>query len=239
MPVNTQTEASVASETVQFTSDKVQINAFLAHPAKPAGPVPGLVVIHEWWGLTDHIKDIARRFAKVGYAALAPDLYARQGSKVTRDANEASQLMSALSSQLALRDLNAAVGCLKSQPSIDGLRLGVVGFCMGDTLALTMAGHNSELKAAVIFYGKVPPIESFKYLLCPILYHYGEQDDWVTKQEVQRLRDGLTQFGKPGEVVTYPAPHAFFNDTRPDVYRKDEAAKAWQKTLQFLQQHLG
>ena len=238
MPVNIPTDITISSETVQFTSDKTPINAFFARPSKPAKLIPGVVIIHEWWGLNDHIKDIARRFAKAGYAALAPDLYARQGSKVAADANEASKLMSGLSSQSALRDLNAAVTCLKAQPSIDGLRLATVGFCMGGTLALTMAGHNSELKAAVVFYGKVPPIESFKYLLCPILYHYGEQDDWVTTQEVQRLRDGLAQFGKPGEVVTYPAPHAFFNDTRPDVYRKDLAENAWQKTLQFLQHHL-
>lgn len=232
------TMPTVASETVQFVSDQVTINAFLAHPAQRT-PAPAVVVIHEWWGLNDHIKDLARRFANEGYAALAPDLYSRLGHKVTSDSNEAAKLMSALSSQLALRDLNAAVQYLKRQPFVEPLSIGVVGFCMGGTLALTMATHNSDLKAAVIFYGKVPPIETLEYLLCPILYHYGEQDDWVTKQEVDRLRQGLTQFGKPGEVVTYPCPHAFFNNTRPDVYREREAKQAWQRTLQFFKPHLG
>jgi carboxymethylenebutenolidase len=110
---------------------------------------------------------------------------------------------------------------------------------MGGTLALTIAGHNSDLKAAVAFYGKVPPIETMEYLVCPVLFHHGAKDGWVTKQEVDRLRQGLEQFGKPGEVASYPqADHAFFNDTRPEVYRKDDAAEAWRRTLQFLANHL-
>ena len=229
--------SAVASETVQFVSDNVTIKAFLAHPAQRA-PVPAVVILHEWWGLNDHTKDIARRFAGDGYAALAPDLYSRLGSKVTTDPTEAANLMITLSSQVALRDLNAATTYLKQQPFVDPLGIGVLGFCMGGTLALTMATHNSDLKAAVIFYGKVPPIETLEYLLCPVLYHYGEQDTWVTKQEVDRLRQGLAQFGKPGEVVTYPGPHAFFNNTRPEVYREPEAQQAWQRTLEFLRQHL-
>jgi carboxymethylenebutenolidase len=229
---------TVASETVQFLSDQVTIKAFLAHPASRA-PAPAVVIIHEWWGLNDHIKDLARRFASEGYVALAPDLYSRLGNKVTSDPAEAAKLMNALSSQLALRDLNASVQYLKRQPFVEPLSVGVVGFCMGGTLALTMATHNSDLKAAVIFYGKVPPSETLEYLLCPVLYHYGEQDDWVTKQEVDLLRQGLAKFGKPGEVVTYPCPHAFFNNTRPDVYRERDAKQAWQRTLQFLAQHVG
>ncbi len=230
---------AVASETVQFSSDHVTIPAFLASPAEVRGRLPAVVVIHEWWGLNDHIKDIARRFAAEGCAALVPDLYARQGSRVTADPNEAAKLMEALSSQAALRDLNAAVQHLRGQPAVDPLRLGVVGFCMGGTLALTLATHNSDIKAAVPFYGKVPPIETLDYLLCPILYHYGEQDAWVTKQEVERLKEGLQKYGKPGEVVTYPnCQHAFFNNTRLEVYRELEAAQAWRRTLQFLADHL-
>ncbi len=229
---------SPVDQQVEFKSGKITVRGFLARPDGAPGPQPAVVVIHEWWGLNDHIKDIARRFAARGYVALAPDLYSRLGSKVTKDASEAARLMSQLSSQDALLDLNAAIGFLKQQPAVDARRIGLVGFCMGGTLALTMATHNSDIKAAVIFYGKVPPLETLDSLLCPVLYHYGEQDGWVTKQEMERLRQGLQQFGKPGEVVTYQAQHAFFNDTRPEVYRKEDAEAAWRRTIEFFTRHL-
>ena len=228
------------TSTVQFSSDNVTIKAFLARPAATKGQLPAIVIVHEWWGLTDHIKDLARRFANEGYVALAADLYSRLGYKVTKDAGEAAKLMESLSSQASLRDLNAATKYLTQQPFVDGMRIGAVGFCMGGTLALTMAEHNSDIKAAAVFYGKVPPIETFRYLLCPILYHYGAKDGWVTKQEVDRLKQGLEQHCKPGTVHTYPeANHAFFNDTRPDVYSPQDAKLAWERTLQFFKEQLG
>ncbi len=234
-----ETSAALVADTVQFVSDGQSIRAYLARPPTAARPLPAVLIIHEWWGLTDHMKDLARRFAKEGYAALVPDLYARQGSAVTTDANEAAKLMSQLSSQHALRDLNAATAYLTRQAWIEPSRIGVVGFCMGGTLALTTATHNSDVKAAVIFYGKVPPIETLDSLLCPILFHHGAQDGWVTGKEVDTLRQGLTQYGKRGEVVSYPAAgHAFFNDARPDAYHPASAAQAWQRTLRFFTEHL-
>jgi carboxymethylenebutenolidase len=162
------------------------------------------------------------------------------GNKVTKDPNEAAKLMESLQSQDALKDLNATTRHLRQQPFVDPLKIGAVGFCMGGTFTLMLASHNSDVKAAVPFYGQIPPTDSLKYLLCPILYIYGGQDGWIKKQEVERLREGLKQFGRPGEVSIYPdCPHAFFNDTRPDVYRPHEARDAWQRTLQFLGQHLG
>jgi carboxymethylenebutenolidase len=215
------------------------IGAFLARPAAEK-PAPGVVVIHEWWGLNDHIKDIARRFAREGFVALAPDLYSRMGNKVTRDANEAAKLMESLQSQHVLKDLNATTRYLTQQPFVDAWKIGVVGFCMGGTFALMLASHNSDIKAAVPFYGQIPPTDSLQYLLCPILYIYGEQDGWIKTQDVERLRQGLKQFGRPGDVRVYPnCPHAFFNDTRSDVHRPREAADAWQRTLAFLRSHLG
>ena len=230
---------AVDTSSVEFVSDGATITGFLAKPATAAKLSPAIVIIHEWWGLNDHIREIARRFAQEGYVALAPDLYSRQGHKVTKDATEAASLMNALSSQAVLRDLNVATKFLKQQPGVEPARVAILGFCMGGTFAINQAMQNSDLKAAVIFYGKVPPIESFKYQLCPILYHYGAQDGWVTKQEVDILKQGLQQHGKPGEVIVYPeAGHAFFNDTRPDAYRPKEAAEAWQRTLRFLAQHV-
>ena len=235
----TSTATSLETATVQFSSDNVTIKAFLARPAGVKTQLPAVVVIQEWWGLNDHIKDIAQRLAREGYAALAPDLYSRLGYKVTTDPAEAAKLMESLSSQAALRDLNAATKFLKQQPFIDGQRIGCVGFCMGGTFALIMAGHNSDLKASVVFYGKVPPIESFRYLLSSVLYHYGAKDGWVTKQEVERLQQGLQQYGKPGSVHIYPeAGHAFFNDTRPEAYHPQDAKLAWERTLQFFATHL-
>lgn len=231
--------AEVATETVQFPSDGVAIRAFLAGPAAASGPSPAVLVIHEWWGLNDHIQDIARRFARAGFVALVPDLYSRHGNKVTKDSAEAAVLMNALSAQLSLRDLNTAVQYVKTLPGVDPLRIGAVGFCMGGTFTLTLATHNSDVKAAVPFYGKVPPLETMDYLLCPVLYHWGAKDGWVTRQEVDRLRQGLEQFGKPGRVCIYPeADHAFFNDTRPEVYRQTDAQLAWDRTLEFLGEHL-
>src|SRR3989338_1805279 len=226
------------TETVEFRSDGTSVRAALAKPAGPGG-APAILIAHEWWGLTDHMRELAQRFAQAGYAALVPDLYARQGSKVTADPAEAARLMNELSSQLALRDLNAAAGFLKQQTFVDPQRVAIVGFSMGGTLALTQATHNSYLKAAVVFYGKVPPVETLAYLLCPVLYHYAAKDGWVTRQEVDRLRDGCAKLGKTAEVAIYPdADHAFFNSTRPEVYRAQDAARAWDRTLGFLAEYV-
>ena len=237
--MSTAMTTGVASETVQYVSDGASLPAFLAHPTGTTAPMPGLLVLHEWWGLTDHTRDVARRFAQEGFAALAPDLYARQGSKVTQDPAEASKLMSAVSSQAILRDVNAAIQFLKTKPYVEGRALGIVGFSMGGMLALTQAAHNSDLKAAVCFYGKVPPVETFRYQLSPIQFHYPAKDGWVTSQDVALLRQGFEKEGKPGEIHTYPeAQHAFFNNTRPEAYRAEDARLAWERTLQFLRRHL-
>ena len=187
--------AELQTETVQFPSDNFTIKAFLARPQSLTGQAPGIIVIQEWWGVNDHIKHIAQRLAREGFVALAPDLYSRLGYKVTKDANEAGRLMESLSSQAALRDLNAATKFLQQQSFVDPQHLGVVGFCMGGTFALMMATNNSTIKASVPFYGKVPPIETMNYLLCPVLYHRGGKDGWVTSQEADRLKEGLAKFG--------------------------------------------
>ena len=224
---------------VRCDIDGALLETVLMLPAKILEPVPLLLVLHEWWGLTAHIREVARRLAWEGYAAAVPALYARLGSTVTEDPAEAAKLMSALSSQAALRDLNVVIQTLKAHPAVDALRIGMIGFSMGGTIALTMATHNSDLKAAVVFYGKVPLLESLDALLCPLQYHFPAKDEWVTKAEVALLQQGLRSFGKAGEVHAYPeAGHAFFNETRPEVYRPEDAQVAWQRTLRFLRQHV-
>lgn len=228
-----------SQEPVQFVSDGAAIRGFLTKPTHVPVGAPAVLLLHEWWGLNDTIRERARRLATEGYVTLAVDLYSRQGSKVTAVPQEAAALMNAVSSQHVLRDLNAATRWLKALPAVDPLRIGIVGFSMGGTLALTQAGHNSDLKACVVFYGKVPPIESFRYFLCPIQYHYGAKEQWVTRKEVDLLRDGLQQQGKPFEIHIYPdADHGFINEGQRDVYRSDDARLAWTRTLAFLQTHL-
>jgi carboxymethylenebutenolidase len=232
--------ASIRETTVPYQSGNVGMKAFVAAPQTKERR-PAIIVVQEWWGLTDHIKDIARRYAVEGYVAIAPDLYSRLGHALTRDAGEAGKLMNTLKEEDGLADLTATVAYLKSVPEVDAARIGVTGFCMGGSYALLLPCVNAEIKAAVPFYGQVPnPDTLIQNLACPVLYVYGEDDGWITKADVQRLAAALKKYNKAGEIKTYPgAPHAFFRDTDPSVYRPEAARDAWARTKAFLNQHLG
>ncbi len=207
---------------------------FLASP-KQNTPGPALILIQEWWGLNDHIKDIAGRLAAEGFVTLAPDLY---DGKVTKDPNVAGGLMQSLDEKTALEKLNSAVESLKSNPNVKG-KIGVIGFCMGGTFSLLLACRNKDIRAAVPFYGKVAPDSVLEHLGAPVMYVYAGKDQWITKQEVDRLDQFLRKSGKPGEVVRYAnADHAFFNDTRPEVYSPGDAKDVWNKTIGFLKSNL-
>ena len=231
---------SIRETTVQYQSGKIGMKAFVAGP-QTTGKRPAIIIVQEWWGLTDHMKDIARRYAAEGYVAIAPDLYSRLGHALTTDAGEAGKLMNTLKQEDGLADLNATVGYLKSVPEVDATKIGITGFCMGGSYALMLPCINSEIKAAVPFYGQVPnPDTPIQKLACPVLYIYGEDDGWITKADVQRLAGALKKYNKPGEIKTYPgAPHAFFRDTDPSVYRPEAAKDAWARTKAFFKQHLG
>ena len=231
---------SIRDTMVQYPSGNVTMKAFVAAP-NTKEKRPTVIVIQEWWGLTDHIKDIARRYAAEGYVAIAPDLYSRLGYALTTDAGEAGKLMNTLKQEDGLNDLNATVAYLKSVPEVDGARIVVTGFCMGGSYALMLPCVNPAIKAAVPFYGQVPnPDAPLQKLACPILYLYGEDDGWITKADVQRLAAALKKYNKPGEIKTYPgAPHAFFRDNDPSVYRPEAAKDAWSRTKAFFKQHLG
>lgn len=226
-------------EMIQYPSDGMTMHAYLAVP-EGKGYFPSVIVIQEWWGLNEHVKDIARRYAMEGYVAIAPDLYTRLGHKITADPNEAGRLMNSLPQEDGLKDLNATVAFLKTRNEIDANRIGVTGFCMGGGYALMLPCVNSGIKAAVSYYGPVPnPDTPLKNLGSPVLYIFGEDDGWITKSDVERLRVAFQKYKKPGEIKTYPGcPHAFFNDTRPDVYRMAEAGDAWVRTLDFFSQYL-
>ena len=224
---------------VQYRSDGVTVHAFLVGP-QAKGPWPAVIVVQEWWGLNEHIKDVARRYAREGYIAIAPDLYSRLDHAVTTDAGEAGRLMNALTMEDGLTDLQATLAYLKTVPEVEVARIGVTGFCRGGSYALMLPCVTTEIKAAVPFYGQVPnPDTPIKNLACPVLYIYGEEDGWITKTDVQRLGDALKKYGKPGTIKTYPgAAHAFFNDTRKDVYKATEAKDAWARAVAFFKEHL-
>jgi carboxymethylenebutenolidase len=232
--------ASIRETTVKYLSGTVSMKAFVAAPVVDEKR-PAIIVIQEWWGLTDHIKDIAKRYAAEGYVAIAPDLYSRMGHALTTDPTEAGKLMNALKQEDGLKDLNATVSYIKSAPEVDRTRIGVTGFCMGGSYALLLPCVNADIKAAVPFYGQVPnPDRPLEKLSAPVLYFYGEDDGWITKADVQRLAAAFKKHGKVGEIKTYPgAPHAFFRDSDPSVYRPEAAKDAWDRTKAFFKKHLG
>jgi len=224
---------------VQYPSEGVTVRAYLVGEKGNANR-PAIIVVQEWWGLNDHMKDIATRYAKEGYIAIVPDLYSRLGNKVTKSPDEAGKLMGMLKQEDGLKDLQATIAYLKTVPEVDAARIGVTGFCMGGSYALLLPCVNSSIKAAAPFYGQVPnPDTPLQKLACPVLYIYGEDDGWITKADVQRLANALKKYDKAGEIKTYPgAPHAFFNNTRQDVYKQVEAKDAWARTLAFFKKHL-
>lgn len=232
--------ASIRETTVKYLSGTVSMKAFVAAPVTNEKR-PAIIVIQEWWGLTDHIKDIAKRYAAEGYVAIAPDLYSRLDHALTTDPAEAGKLMNALKQEDGLKDLIATVGYIKSSPEVDRTRIGVTGFCMGGSYALLLPCVNADIKAAVPFYGQVPnPERPIEKLSAPVLYFYGEDDGWITKADVQRLAAALKKYGKVGGIKTYPgAPHAFFRDNDPSVYRPEAAKDAWARTKAFFKKHLG
>jgi carboxymethylenebutenolidase len=227
---------------VQYPSDGATVRAYLAGQSGSAKR-PAVIVVQEWWGLNDHVKDIVRRYAQEGYVAIAPDLYSRLGNQVVPNGNSdlAGKLMSSLKQEDGLKDLQATIAYLKTVPEVDATRIGVTGFCMGGSYALMLPCVSQDIKAAVPFYGQVPsPDAPLQKLASPVLYIYGEEDGWITKADVQRLATALKRYNKQGEIKTYPgAPHAFFNDTRKDVYKPVEAKDAWLRSLAFFKQHLG
>lgn len=216
---------------VEFQAGGRAAGGYLVEP-EAEGAHPGLIVIHEWWGLNEHIKDITGRFAKKGYVALAPDLY---DGAVTKDSAKAAELMQGLDQGKALEILSGAVNFLRLQAGVNAEKIGVTGFCMGGTFSLLLACHDSSIKASAPFYGDVPTDDVIKNLSAPVLFIGAENDPWITKDKMERLRAAIQEFGKEGEVKIYNGVgHAFFNDTRPEAYDRMAAQDAWNRVGEFL-----
>lgn len=202
-----------------------------------AGAGPGLIVIQEWWGLVDHIKQLVDRFAAEGFVALAPDLY--HGTQA-RSPDEAGKLLMALNIAEAAVDMRGAADYLLALPSVRPKKVGAIGFCMGGQLALFAAQeHPDRISAAVDFYGIHPrvAIDPAK-LRVPILAHFGRADQSVKEADARALAARCQAAGATFETHFYDAGHAFFNDSRPQVFDQPSADLAWQRTLAFLRTHL-
>jgi len=224
-------------EIIEFASNGGTASGYLAEPDAGTG-VP-LVVIQEWWGLVPHIQDVCDRFAAEGFLALAPDLYRGES---TSEPDEAGKLMMALNMEQAAKDLSGAVDEVSLRSSGD--RVGITGFCMGGGLALVAATQRPDkLKACVPWYGLIPWPDAQPYwdrLDAAVLGHYAGEDGFFTPEAAEELAADLRSRGKEVEIVIHPGvDHAFFNDTRPEVYNAAAAGSAWQQTVGFLLTNLG
>ena len=225
---------------VEFPSDGGADRGYLAVPSSGHGP--GVVVIQEWWGLVDQIKEVCERFASEGFVALAPDLFHGTTASYS-EPDEARKLVMALNIQQAARDMGGAVDYLRGLAAVDGEGLGVIGFCMGGGLALLLAVQRPDaIKAALPFYGAPPeqagPVD-WSRLQAAVQGHYAEHDDFLGPDVARRLEQQWRDAGKQAEVFVYPGTHhAFFNGDRPEVYDPAAAQLAWQRALTFLRQTL-
>jgi carboxymethylenebutenolidase len=205
---------------------------YLATP-KAGESAPGFVVIQEWWGLNDQMKNTADRLAEAGYRALVPDLFR---GKVATSVDEANHLMSGLNfPDAAGEDVRGAVQYLKQSSK----SVAVGGFCMGGAVTLLAALKVPEMDAGVVFYG-IPPIDAglFKNISTPLILHYANIDDWCTPEKVNEVEAALKQSKSKFEFYRYNAKHAFMNEARSEVYDAASAKTAWERTLAFLSKAL-
>jgi carboxymethylenebutenolidase len=227
-------------EMVTFPSNGGQAEGYLAVPE--AGSGPGVVVIQEWWGLNQQIKEVCDRYAAEGFVALAPDLYHGESTAPPK-ADEAGQLMMSLNIEQAAKDMAGAVDYLTSNEAVTSDGVGVVGFCMGGGLALWLGTLRPDaVKAVVSYYGIIPwPAAQPDYskLQAAVQGHYGENDDFADSESVRKLEEELKGLGKEVEFYTYPGVgHAFTNHHSPDVFHEEHSNTAWGRTIAFFRRRL-
>lgn len=244
--VTTDTKGLVAGE-VKIPAPGGAIPAYRAMPAA-GGPFATVLVVHEIFGVHEHIKDICRRLAKAGYFAVAPALYARQGDVTgMADMKDVMKVVSRVPDSQVAADLDATVAWAASTGKADTAKLGSVGFCWGGRQVWLYAAHNPRLKAGVAWYGVLrwtkntltpkDPIDLVAQMNAPVLGLYGGADEHIPTPEVEELRMSLKAAGKPSEIIIYPkTPHGFNADYRP-TYRPRQARDAWKRMLAWLKDH--
>lgn len=220
-----------AGSDIDFASNGETIRGYLAAPASGSGP--GVLVLQEWWGLVDHIRDICDRLAREGFVALAPDLYR---GEATGDPDQAGRLMMGLEIPRAARDLDGAARTLLQHGATTGSKLGAIGFCMGGQLALFAATRNPRIGAVVDFYGIHPNVTlELSGLKAAVMGIFAERDTFVPPEAARKLEADLGANGIDTEFEVFEGvDHAFMNETRPDVYDAAAAARAWGKMVKFL-----
>ncbi|MGA9966233.1 MAG: dienelactone hydrolase family protein [Terriglobales bacterium] len=228
---------AATSTSVSYKSGDETVQALMYTP-EGKGPFPGILVIHEWWGLNDWVKERASKLSDLGYVALAVDLYR---GKVATTPDEAHEIMRGVPDDRAARDLHAAFEFLKSQPNAKKDRIASIGWCMGGGYSFNVALQEPTLTADVINYGHLATDpRSLKKINASILGIFGGQDRGITVEDVKKFEQTMKQMGKKVEIVIYPnAGHAFENPNNQTGYRADDAADAWKRTVKFLAETLG
>ncbi len=221
---------------VTYKSGNENVSGMLYQPSGN-GPFPAIVVIHEWWGLNDWVKEQASQLADQGYVTLAIDLYR---GKVATSADEAHELMRGVPNDRATKDLLAAASYLRSQKNVNSKKVGSIGWCMGGGYSLDLAINDPQLAAAVINYGHLATEpETLKRINAPILGLFGGKDRGIPVDDVQKFAAELKKLGKTVDITVYPdAGHAFENPNNKEGYRAEDAAAARQRTLKFFAQYL-
>jgi carboxymethylenebutenolidase len=211
-----------------------ELMGYLARPAD-ASDVQPVVVIQEWWGLNAHIRDVTRRLAEEGFAALAPDLY---NGVVTTEPDEAQKLVGELDMQAAVQEIGQAGQYLLDQDYVAGATYGVVGFCLGGALTLQTALAREDIGAAVAFYGRPLSPEEATDVNAPVLGLYGSDDQGIPVSDVRAMETAFEEAGIAHEIQVYDgAGHAFFNDTR-ESFAPEAAEDAWPRTLDWFREYL-
>ena len=246
--ITTDAEGLTAGE-VKIPVADGEIPAYRAMPAK-GGSFPTVLVVQEIFGVHEHIKDICRRFAKLGYFAIAPEMYARQGdvSKQT-DFQEIFKVVTKVPDKQVMSDLDAAVAYAKSTGKADAAKLAITGFCWGGRIVWLYAAHNPNLKAGVAWYGglvknprqtdlqPINPIDVAADLKAPVLGLYGAADNGIPVATVEKMREALKAAGKPSEILVYPdTQHGFHADYRPS-YHKENAEDGWKRLLAWFKKN--
>ncbi len=223
---------------VEFPSNGGTAPGYLASPEGGRGP--GVVVLQEWWGLEDHIRDVCDRLAAEGFIALAPDLFR---GETTTQPDEAEQKMMAMSMDQAERDMRGAVDHLAAQVGVQGEGIGTVGFCLGGGLAIWAATINPKVRAAVSYYYVMPHGKpDFSKIGAPVLGHFGTADDFVSVDDAKALESDIDQATEQSVKFEFyeGQGHGFFNDTdRLGTYDADAAKQSWTRTVEFLHSNLG
>lgn len=222
---------SVESETVQYFGN---VTGYLAKPTDDDGNYPGIVMIHEWWGLNDNVKEMADKLASYGYVVLAVDLY---NGKFATTSEQARQLISSFDSQSGLQNMNAAFTFLDENYSLE--KIGSIGWCFGGGQSLNLALNNDDIDATVIYYGNlVTDTETLSAINWPVLGIFAELDQGITPDTVNAFESSLNELGIPNDITIYSGVNHAFANPSGESYAPEESKAAWNQTIVFLESNL-